>query len=51
MDKLPDKQNLYLRVVPALKRKLDKMAKETGQSINSLIVQACWELVNKQTSR
>lgn len=49
MDKLPDKQNLYIRVVPDLKEKLQAMAQETGQTINALITQACWELVKKQT--
>lgn len=44
-----DRQNLYLRVVPELKARLQELAKKTGQSVNALIIQACWELVKKQT--
>ena len=41
------KKDLYVRAVPELKEKLQALAKETGQSVNALIVSACWELVNK----
>ena len=41
------KQNMYLRVVPELKEKLQAIADKQGQSINALIIQALWELVKK----
>lgn len=43
------KNHVYVRIIPELKEKLQTMARETGQSINALITQAIWELVNKQT--
>lgn len=42
------KKDIYVRVVPELKEKLQAMARETGQSLNALITQACWELVRRQ---
>lgn len=39
------KQNMYLRVVPELKSRLQELAKKTGQSVNALIVQACWRMI------
>ena len=41
------KQNMYPRVVPELKKKLQAIADKQGQSINALIIQALWELVKK----
>ena len=41
------KKDLYIRVVPELKENLQEIAQKTGQTLNALIVSACWELVKK----
>lgn len=47
----PTKQNVYLRVPPELKKKLEQTAGRAGLTLHALIISALWQLVERRQTR